>query len=74
MNVRPAYRLRYIPSRYGIPGRLRVPGGGRAARVGHGHHEVGGHGVLAGQLHPHPAPDLVEVAPFHHRIRAGRSR
>ena len=71
MKVRPAYRLRYIPSRYGMPERLRVAGRRRRARVGDRHDEVGGDRVLAGELHAHPAPDLVEVAALHHGVGPG---
>ena len=39
----------------------RVAGRGRAARVGHGHHEIGRHRGLARELGPHGLADALDV-------------
>ena len=44
---------------------LGIARGGRRPGVGDRHDQVGGCRMLAGQLHPHPSPDLVQVAALH---------
>ena len=71
MNVRPLYRLRTMPSRYGIPDASANPAAAGAPVSGHGHHEVRARRVLRRELHAHPAPGLVQVAALHVGVRPG---
>ncbi len=71
MKVRPAYRFRYIPSRYGCPDASANPAAAGAPVSGTGMTRSASTGCSMASCIAHPPADLVQVAALHVRIRAG---
>ena len=71
MKVRPAYRLRYIPSRYGRPDASAKPAAAGAPVSGTGITRSASIGCSSASCIAHLASGLVQVAALHVRIGPG---